>query len=55
MRLRHALYFIQFLFPAIAFCVSEELVALISPYPLSAFNRNHGRNFVIKCGGVSLM
>jgi len=36
---RHVLYFILFLLPAIAFCVSEELVVLIIPYPLSAFNR----------------
>jgi len=28
MRPRHVLYFIQFLFPSIAFCASEELVVL---------------------------
>jgi len=35
---RHVLYFILFLLPAIALCVAEELVVLISPCPLSAFN-----------------
>jgi len=40
MRLLHALYFIQFLLPDIALRVSEELVVLITPCPLSAFNRN---------------
>jgi len=43
MRQRHVLYFIQFLLPAIAFCVSEELVVLITPCPLSAFNRKRLR------------
>jgi len=38
MRPRHVLYFIQFLLPVIAFCVSEELVVLITPCPLSALN-----------------
>jgi len=44
LRPRHVLYFIQFLLPAIAFCVSEELVVLITPYPLSVFNRNRLRD-----------
>jgi len=35
---REILYFIQFLLPVIAFCVSEELVILITPCPLSALN-----------------
>jgi len=43
MRPRHVLYFIQFLLPAIAFCVSEELVVLITPCPLSVFNRKRLR------------
>jgi len=43
MRPRHALDFIQFLLPTTAFCVSEELVVLITPYPLSGFNRNRLR------------
>jgi len=43
MRPRHVLHFIQFLLPAIAFCVSEELVALITHGPLSAFNRKRLR------------
>jgi len=37
---RRVLNVIQFLFHAISFCVSEELVVLITPCPLSAFNRN---------------
>jgi len=39
MRPRHVLYFIQFLLLSIAFCVSEELVVLITHCPLSAFIR----------------
>jgi len=45
MRPRHILYFIQFLLPAIAFCVSEELVVLITHCPLSAFNCKRLRAF----------
>jgi len=45
MRPQHVLHFIQFLLPAIAFCVSEELVALITHGPLSAFNRKRLRVF----------
>jgi len=41
MRPRHVLHFIQFLFPAIAFCVSEELVVLMTPRPLFAFNHKY--------------
>jgi len=43
MRPRHVLYFIQFLLPVIAFCVSEALAFLITPCPLSAFNRKRLR------------
>jgi len=43
MRPRHVLYFIQFLLRAIVFCVSEALAFLITPYPLSAFNRKRLR------------
>jgi len=43
MRLRHVLYLIQFLLPAIAFCVSEKLVVLITPCTLSAFNHKRLR------------
>jgi len=34
----------QFLLRAIVFCVSEELVVLITPCPLSAFNRKRSRS-----------
>jgi len=44
MRPRRVLYVIQFLLPAIAFCVSEELVVLITTCPLSAFNRKRLRD-----------
>jgi len=43
MRPQHGLYFIQVVLPAIAFCVSEELVVLITPCPLSSFNRKRLR------------
>jgi len=39
MRPRHVLYFIQFLLPAIALCVSEELVVLITPLPFVCLYR----------------
>ena len=38
---RHVLYFIPFrLLAAVTFCVAEELVALITTCPMSAFNCN---------------
>jgi len=39
----NVLYFIHFLLPARAFCVSWGLVVLITPYPLSAVNPNRLR------------
>jgi len=43
MRPRHVLYFIQLLLPATAFSVSKELLDLIIPCPLSAFDSNRLR------------
>jgi len=43
MRPRHVLHFIRFLLPSIVFYMSEELVVLITPCPLFAFNRKRLR------------
>jgi len=43
---QHALYFTEFMLLATAFCVSE-LVVVITPFPLSAFNRKNCRAFQI--------
>jgi len=46
---RHVLYFIQFLLPAIVFCVSEELVVLITPFLCLHLAISHLTDFTGLC------